>query len=486
MSPCLNNGSCIANGLKGTYQCICDPDFSGVNCHLLTDYCDVLKPCKNSGKCTNTKNLGVGVVKYTCECDSFGIFSGEHCEIGAAESCNQLRDIGFNMSYYYNLDLFNITKGCKMVLNARNISQTVNISNIYINGVATEEDCGQKCLDDPTCVAVSWMFQPFVCQIHNELSQIIDKADGFSKKINYYIKECPGPVPVHCDFSHPNKVVYRIPTRYASGFETFNNLEERYAYRQVYSYYPVTRSQIENLKEKSFKCYQEFTMKCKGVWSEFWKMVFNDFEEVRFNDPGFTQYCSNCIFEKTCHSSGVCSCRNGGAWEEDIGHFTNKSRIPIRMVLGGDTGSASEEVQYQLGPLTCEVMNEGFVDGNQCLSNPCWNGTCIDENLSWSCNCTPGYAGRICEFDTNECASGPCKSPGTLDCLNLENKFECVCKPGYIGTLCETDIDECASSPCKNGGSCFDNANHYLCQCRAGHIGTNCHIGKSNFTYPSF
>jgi hypothetical protein len=46
----------------------------------------------------------------------------------------------------------------------------------------------------------------------------------------------------------------------------------------------------------------------------------------------------------------------------------------------------------------------------------------------------------------------------------------CRCHPGYRGKYCEEDMNECAmgpnkTSPCQNGGSCTDGINNYVCNC---------------------
>ena len=38
----------------------------------------------------------------------------------------------------------------------------------------------------------------------------------------------------------------------------------------------------------------------------------------------------------------------------------------------------------------------------------------------------------------------------------MENDFECVCSPGFTGRYCEININECETKPCENGGTCFD------------------------------
>ena len=51
--------------------------------------------------------------------------------------------------------------------------------------------------------------------------------------------------------------------------------------------------------------------------------------------------------------------------------------------------------------------------------------------------------------------------------------------PGYTGKNCKTDFDECASNPCKFNGICTDRINAYHCACVNGFRGTNCQVNKT-------
>ncbi|PNF36740.1 Protein crumbs [Cryptotermes secundus] len=141
-----------------------------------------------------------------------------------------------------------------------------------------------------------------------------------------------------------------------------------------------------------------------------------------------------------------------------------------------------------LGKFECNCTDEymGLYCENfkliTCDNSPCLNGsTCTDVKNSktgdnFTCTCMEGFVGPVC--NKPYCMEQPCQHGGTCDLTGVAPL--CRCYPGYRGKYCEEDINECAegpdkASPCKNGANCTDGINNYICNCSGtGYKGLNC------------
>lgn len=56
------------------------------------------------------------------------------------------------------------------------------------------------------------------------------------------------------------------------------------------------------------------------------------------------------------------------------------------------------------------------------------------------CVCVPGITGSNCEVNINECESNPCRWG---NCVDKIGHYDCECEEGFMGAHCEIDIDEC-------------------------------------------
>ncbi|KAG6926066.1 protein C, inactivator of coagulation factors Va and VIIIa, partial [Chelydra serpentina] len=75
-----------------------------------------------------------------------------------------------------------------------------------------------------------------------------------------------------------------------------------------------------------------------------------------------------------------------------------------------------------------------YVDGDQCLSNPCFNGTCLDNIGRFNCICNQGWEGRLCQHEANytDCSTynGGCEHFCHEDPKQSQRRY-CSCASGY-------------------------------------------------------
>ncbi|KAK1801162.1 hypothetical protein P4O66_022669 [Electrophorus voltai] len=145
---------------------------------------------------------------------------------------------------------------------------------------------------------------------------------------------------------------------------------------------------------------------------------------------------------------------------------------------------------------------------DDCIPKRCHHGVCKDGIATFTCECFPGYMGRICSEQVKECYSDPCQNGG--HCVDLVNGYQCnyslflsasvpqahtVCcatlgwitvplSPAFTegvsrnktGQLCTDDVDECRLQPntCQNGGTCSNTVGGYSCVCVNGWSGLDC------------
>ncbi|XP_065195037.1 uncharacterized protein LOC135826351 [Sycon ciliatum] len=70
--------------------------------------------------------------------------------------------------------------------------------------------------------------------------------------------------------------------------------------------------------------------------------------------------------------------------------------------------------------------------------DPCkTEGECAfnTDTRSYMCQCQPGRTGQYCENEIDECASEPCQNGGR--CIDAFNNFTCDCSVGYEGDVCQ-------------------------------------------------
>lgn len=87
-------------------------------------------------------------------------------------------------------------------------------------------------------------------------------------------------------------------------------------------------------------------------------------------------------------------------------------------------------------------------------------------------------------LDKNECEPNPCRNNGT--CIDGDADFSCECRGGWKGKTCSLRNSHCDRGTCRNGGTCQDLGHSYLCRCPPDWEGTTCHIRKFSFNVAFF
>uniref|UniRef100_A0A8C1NKJ4 Nephronectin-like n=1 Tax=Cyprinus carpio TaxID=7962 RepID=A0A8C1NKJ4_CYPCA len=88
----------------------------------------------------------------------------------------------------------------------------------------------------------------------------------------------------------------------------------------------------------------------------------------------------------------------------------------------------------------------------------CKHGECVGLD---QCRCHPGYTGKTCNQDVNECAFRPCK----YRCMNTPGSYKCYCLNGYMMMADGTcrNAHTCAMANCQYG--CAVMKGKVRCQC---------------------
>lgn len=90
-----------------------------------------------------------------------------------------------------------------------------------------------------------------------------------------------------------------------------------------------------------------------------------------------------------------------------------------------------------------------YVDGDQCVSNPCQNGAlCSDSAGGYDCVCKSGFSGAHCEKDETICTTEKDKGCSQF-CKPSYASYECSCAQGW--RIQQTDKNKCepaVPNPC--------------------------------------
>lgn len=377
ISPCLNNGTCIAMETTGSYNCSCASGFFGQGCQYF-DACS-LTPCVNGGICqVDILNKN----QFVCTCPEGT--TGEMCEVlispCASSPCMNLgtcieQEDGFVCA-------------CEGGFTGLNCEMDIDVcrNNTCLNGGTCSEgdglDFSCECLPEfsgEVCETQVIFCTENSCANGGACNEL---TNGFncSCTIGYTGDNCEIDIN-ECDVDscNNNATCVNLPGSYAC------------------------------------ICKPGFTGRSCNVVIDF---------------------CANtsCSVNGNCRSLSdgfVCDCNagyTGAACDVNIDECDPSPCL--------NNANCTEGINVFM----C-VCQPGFtgqfcqINIDDCTSSPCAeDATCRDDIDDFICECPPGFSGKLCDIQTDFCLDNPCFNG---NCSSIETVFMCTCPPGWTGDRCQ-------------------------------------------------
>ncbi|KAJ4945010.1 hypothetical protein JOQ06_013549 [Pogonophryne albipinna] len=146
------------------------------------------------------------------------------------------------------------------------------------------------------------------------------------------------------------------------------------------------------------------------------------------------------------------------------------ARFSLVLLLWFCVSSWGQEVDYNRSEGLCSHGNRlmccwGWrpTESGRCqphCEQGCKHGVCVGPD---QCKCHPGYTGKACNQDLNECGLKP--RPCKHRCMNTLGSFKCFCQDGYTETQ---------EGRCRNARTCFHANCQYGCEVMKGAVRCTC------------
>ncbi|XP_068222449.1 protein crumbs isoform X2 [Palaemon carinicauda] len=469
-NPCLNGGSCI-DGINN-YTCDCLDSFMGTNCEEEYDAC-ASNPCHNAATCSYEKEIQ----DYTCEC-AVG-FEGQLCQDNIDDCWSvdcPLGKVCFDLVNNYE---------CRCPAGFTGDNCTENIDECESNPCLNDGVCHDG-LANYTCDCPDG-YTGYNCEEDVDECELLKPCvNGICQNKNgsYQCYCQPGYSGDHCNLEF-DECLSR-PCR--NGGECINEINGYKCICEPGFTGTDCDTDIDECAsdpcQNNATCYDEianFTCECLPGFTDL--LCSTNIDECESEPCMNGGACTDGINNYTCNC-------------DDTGFRGDQCEINIDDCESSPCqhGSTCSDL---IKDYVCQCY-DGYEGKNcetdflECQTFPCENNaTCLERsnttlyemnvftNFSYEtaggfiCECLPGFTGDYCEINIDECASDPCING---DCIDGINTYTCDCFPGYEGSNCEIEIDECARfTPCVYG-TCVDKVADYDCECEDDYGGKNCSV----------
>ncbi|XP_036099304.1 vitamin K-dependent protein S [Molossus molossus] len=203
------------------------------------------------------------------------------------------------------------------------------------------------------------------------------------------------------------------------------------------------------------------------------------------------QHASQVLVRKRRANSGLEETRQGNLERECIEELCNKEEAREIFENYPETDYFYPKYLGCLGSFRAGLFSaarqsaNGYLDlrscvnaiPDQCNPLPCNQDgymSCKDGQATFVCTCKPGWQGKKCEFDINEC-----KNPSNINggcsqiCDNTPGSYHCSCKSGFFLLSNKKDckdMDECSLWPDICGTAvCRNTVGFFECECAEGY-----------------